>query len=296
MLDFKDIGLKDREWVNELLSYNDYMATEYCFTSLFIWADIFNTKIARYNDLLAIKSTYNGRAGYIFPAGKGTDEEIASIIGMYREDARRCGLKAEMVSVIPQTREILERACPGSFGFEPVRDSFDYIYRTEDLINLKGKKYQPKRNHIARFREHEWQYEPIVEANLQECIRMNDEWCRINGCAGNMSMKSEACAVRKALANYMKLGLKGALLRTDGKVVAYTVGETLNSNTFIVHIEKAFSDIRGAYPMINREFLAHEAGSLTYVNREDDAGDEGLRNAKLSYVPAFLLEKYRVDL
>ena len=121
---------------------------------------------------------------------------------------------------------------------------------------------------------------------------MTDEWCALNGCSHNESMQMEACAVRIALRDFVALGLKGGILRSGGRIVAYTIGERLNSDTFIVHVEKAFSDVTGAYPMINQCFLAHEASGLRYVNREDDAGDEGLRKAKLSYNPVLMLEKY----
>ena len=86
------------------------------------------------------------------------------------------------------------------------------------------------------------------------------------------------------------------MLRSNGKVVAFTMGEHHTEDTLLVHIEKAFSDVRGAYPMINKQFVMHHADSFQYVNREDDTGDEGLRKAKLSYHPAILLKKYRVSL
>ena len=142
---------------------------------------------------------------------------------------------------------------------------------------------------------------------------MNAEWCAQNGCGKDLSMEQESCAVRETLNNYEKLYVRGGLLRLDGKVVAYSIGEMLNNDTFIVHIEKAFSDIRGAYPAMSREFIYHnmvnpkplilengkpnEDISLTdigfkYINREDDAGDEGLRKAKLQFHPIFLLEKW----
>ena len=90
---------------------------------------------------------------------------------------------------------------------------------------------------------------------------------------------------------YKELGLKGGVLKADGKIVAFTVGEPVSDDTFVVHIEKAFADIDGAYPMINQQFVQHECMEYEYVNREEDTGAEGLRKAKLSYRPAFLEEK-----
>ncbi|MDR2585019.1 MAG: phosphatidylglycerol lysyltransferase domain-containing protein, partial [Prevotellaceae bacterium] len=175
----------------------------------------------------------------------------------------------------------------------PERDSWDYIYKVDDLSTLQGKRYQSKRNHIARFTElPDWRYEPIGGANITECIEMNSAWCHLMGCTENKSLHMETCAAEMGLQNFDALGLDGALLRLSGKVVAYTLGEPINSDTFIVHVEKAFPDIRGAYPTINREFMRNLGTGFVYVNREDDVGDEGLRRAKESYHPVFMEEKY----
>ena len=95
----------------------------------------------------------------------------------------------------------------------------------------------------------------------------------------------------RALKERKELKLKGGLIRAEGRVVAFSLGEPCGKDMFVVHIEKAFSDVRGAYPIINQQFVLHEAADYRYINREEDTGDEGLRKAKLSYDPAFLMEK-----
>lgn len=296
---FKEIELGDKEWADPLLAVSDYRATEYCFTSLYIWARFIDTRIARWKDWMLIRSDgEDGCANYIFPAGSG---DVREVIGTMEEDAASIG-KRLVLWTIEETRKKIEEAVPGRYTFSPVRASFDYIYRTDSMISLTGKKYQPKRNFISRFKtlNPDWTYESICadtdpetcRRQLEECRKMTDEWCALNGCRHNQSMQMESCAVRKALQDFVPLKLRGGMLRCGGRLVAYTIGERLNSDTFIVHVEKAFSDITGAYPMINRTFLEHEAAGLEYVNREDDAGDEGLRKAKLSYNPEYMLEKY----
>ena len=127
---------------------------------------------------------------------------------------------------------------------------------------------------------------------------MNLKWCALYGCSDDEGLKKERCAVENAFAHFEAEGLLGGLLReeTGGPVIAYTMGRPLNSDTFIVHIEKAFHDIQGAYPLINQQFVEHNCQGFTYVNREDDTGAEGLRKAKLSYRPAILLDKYYATL
>ena len=263
-LEFRDIELADKEWADPLLAVSDYRATEYCFTSLYIWAGMFGTRIARWKDWLLIRSDgEDGCANYIFPAGQG---DVREVLDLMEEDAARIG-KRFVLWTIADVKDRLEETVPGRYEFYPVRRSFDYLYETEKMVSLAGKKYQPKRNFISRFKA------------------QNPDW-------HNESMQMESCAVRKALEDFVPLRLCGGMLRSGGRLVAYTLGERLNSDTFIVHVEKAFSDVTGAYPMINRTFLEHEAAGLQYVNREDDAGDEGLRKAKLSYHPAYMLEKY----
>lgn len=302
MLDFKDVTLEDKHWIDELLQYSDYRSTEYCFTSLYTWKHVYKTKVCRYKDALLIRSIPEELPYYIFPAGKIDAQTLKEIIDLYTADAKSMGFALVLNTVQNVQKEMLESIYPHRFNADLFRNSFDYIYSAEDLITLRGKKFQSKRNHIARFKElPNWIYEPVTLENLSECRDMNDEWCARYGCGQNISMTQEACAVKCAIDHFEKLNLKGGLLRLNGKVVAFTIGEMLNSDTMIIHIEKAFADIRGAYPAISQEFLSHqmvrppEEIGFQYVNREDDAGDEGLRSAKMQYHPLFLLEKWTMS-
>lgn len=297
MISFKDIELTDKEWVKPLLAISDFRGTEYCFTSLYMWSSIYHTKIARIEDLFLIRSETQDSFSYLYPAGKG---DIKMAIERMMEEAQSCNKEFTMSSITPQQREEIERLFPGKFEFTPIRNSFDYIYLRESLATLSGKKYQPKRNFISRFKElPNWEYETIsskdpilCKQQLEECYRMNEQWCQMSQCNHNSSKSQECCAVRKVLKDFIGLNLEGGLLRVDGQVIAYTIGEPLNSDTYIVHIEKAFADIKGAYPMINQSFILDRTDGFQYINREDDAGDEGLRKAKLSYNPVFMVEKY----
>lgn len=108
----------------------------------------------------------------------------------------------------------------------------------------------------------------------------------------DLEKHEEICVSKNSLIYYKELGLVGGILRADGKIVGLSVGEAaVNPDTFVVHIEKAFPDVQGAYPMINQQFVLHEMEGFIYVNREEDMGEEGLRKAKMSYRPAFMLEK-----
>ena len=302
-MEFKEITLQDRDWMRQLLGYSDNRATEFNFTVLYIWRDIMHSRVCRVGDYLVVRFFPNGAPApmYLFPSGRGTAEELKGVLESCMEDARQNGYPFLMASVQNGHREILENLFPDRFTFEPNRDYFDYIYSAEDLTFLRGKKFQSKRNFVSRFKRQEgWSYEPLGKDNLKECAAMSISWCAKYGCGKDPSMASESCSVKNALQNFEQLGLMGGLLRLNGEVVAFTIAEKTNSDTLLVHIEKAYGDIVGAYPAIANEFLRNsiveegEQLSVKYINREDDAGDLGLREAKMQYHPLFLLEKYSV--
>jgi hypothetical protein len=302
-MEFKEITLQDRDWMRQLLGYSDNQATEFNFTVLYIWRDIMHSRVCRVGDYLVVRFFPNGAPApmYLFPSGRGTAEELKGVLESCMEDARQNGHPFLMASVQNGHREILENLFPDRFTFEPNRDYFDYIYSAEDLTFLRGKKFQSKRNFVSRFKRQEgWSYEPLGKDNLKECAAMSISWCAKYGCGKDPSMASESCSVKNALQNFEQLGLMGGLLRLNGEVVAFTIAEKTNSDTLLVHIEKAYGDIVGAYPAIANEFLRNsiveegEQLSVKYINREDDAGDLGLREAKMQYHPLFLLEKYSV--
>ena len=164
---------------------------------------------------------------------------------------------------------------------------------------LSGKKYHGKKNHTNKFKKlyPNWQYERLNDSNVEECFQMALKWRNLNGCEDDEEKNSEMCVTLNSLRLYKELNLIGGLLRVGDEIVAFTIGEAVNDDTFVVHIEKAYADIEGAYTMINQQFVEHEvAGKYKYTNREDDVGEEGLRKAKLSYKPVFMVEKGVVTL
>ena len=304
-MDFKEITLEDRDWMNQLLGYTDSRAADFNFTVLYIWRNIMRYRVCRAGDFFVVRSQQRRSEApvYLFPAGRGTEQQLRQLLEQCMEDARENGYPFGMDYVLEEQKQVLEKMFPDKFVFEPCRNYFDYIYSAEDMVFLRGKKFQSKRNFISRFKKQEgWSYEPVGKGNLDECARMSVKWCAKYGCGRDYSMSNEYCSVKNALQYFDELGLSGGLLRLNGEVVPYAIGEKTNSDTFIVHIEKAYADIVGAYPTIANEFLRNtvvidEASgelSVKYINREDDAGDLGLREAKMQYHPLFLIEKYSV--
>lgn len=227
---------------------------------------------------------------YMIPIGEGDLKgAVEALIQDSEERGHRfqMGLNADnldrLLAVFPDRFEIIEQ-----------RDYSDYIYTSQSLATLAGKKLHSKRNFVNRFLQEnpDWSYEPITAENRAECLKMNEEWCAINGCHRDPELLKEACYVKRVFQYFDELGMIGGLIRAGGRIVAYSFGEPISRNTFVVHVEKAFSDVTGAYPMINQQFVQHNCMEYEFVNREEDTGDEGLRKAKLSYKPVRLLTSY----
>ena len=289
-LQFREITLEDKAWIDPLLAMGARGSLEYNFTTTYVWRNVYCFRIARMNDYFLLRAGTD-EPSYLFPAGSGPLEPVILAL---QEDARKFGVPLTFNTVLPDAKAWLERTYPGKFTFEYWRDGADYVYETQALATLAGRKLAAKRNHIHRFLDGhpDWQYEPITADNLEDVGKMNHLWCVENGCAENLGISDEYCAVVSAIHHFDELKLSGGLIRSEGKVIAFSIGDPLSEDTFLVHFEKAFADIQGAYPMINQQFVQHNCMNYAFVNREEDAGIEGLRRAKESYHPLRLVEKY----
>lgn len=283
MYNFHQPKIEEIDWLKKIISESQPLSCEYAVGNLVGWCTYYGAEIANIEDTLVSKIIKNDLFG--FPKGNNWKEALYSIKSHYEFPS--------FYGLVQSEREKLDSEFPGEYNFYPSRNSFDYIYRVSDLANLSGKKYHSKRNHISYFQKnYDWSYEEISKANIHECIEMNERWFLLNVDKNPDGIDAERNVLKLAFDNYDKFDYSGALLRVNGKVVAFTFGEELNSNTFVTHFEKAYSDIRGAYPMINMLFAQNSINKYEFVNREDDVGSEGLRKAKLSYYPEILLEKF----
>lgn len=290
MIELHSVTLDDKNWINEILSQVDFYTCEYPFGNVFSYAAKMEIKVGRAYGCLITKCIMNDYVMYCCPIGKG---DIARAVGFILDDAKTDGRDFEIFGICPDSAEIISEEFSDVLDISLERDTFDYIYLSEDLINLSGKKYQPKRNHISYFmKNNDWSYERISEDNMVECYEMSKLWLEGALEEYKEDLEAELKIIKRVFDNYDELGYVGGLLRKDGRVIAYTMGEPASKDMFCVHIEKAFSDIRGAYPMINQQFVKNELSDYKYINREDDTGAENLRKAKLSYYPVILAEKY----
>ena len=291
MIAFKDITIQDKDTITAYTMNSCRRNCDLSFSNLCSWRFLYHTKFAIVDNFLVFKFWAGDELAYMMPVGEGNLEKVLNELV---EDARQEGEPFCMLGVCSCMREDLEAIMPGQFGFTVDRDYADYIYLRSDLATLKGKKFQSKRNHINKFRNTypDYEYTPITKDRIQECLELEAKWCKANDCDQQEGTGNERRALLYALNHFEELGLTGGILHVNGQIVAFTFGMPINKETFGVHVEKADTNIDGAYAMINYEFANHIPEQYIYINREEDLGIEGLRKAKLSYHPEPILEKY----
>lgn len=292
-MDFHPLTMADKEWLDAAFGQDQRKACEFTFANNYLWREIYQVQVANCCGCALVRYVESDEIFYAFPCGNG-DKKAALEAMILHADSE--GQRLELTGLLQPEIQILQTWFPDQFEIKTDRDDYDYIYNTKDLTLLSGKKYHGKRNHIARFKDCDWAYEEISPENDEECRKMLRLWKERRADKWDGLMENEYGVVKEALNCYRELELTGGLVRQNGVVVAFCLGEPLTKDTFVVHFEKAFPEIQGAYPMINQQFVEHTCQEYSYVNREEDDGEEGLRKAKLSYHPVVLLEKFRAYL
>jgi hypothetical protein len=288
-INLKRPELEDRTQINYYLNYADTRSCEMTFANSYLWSRHYDTGFAIVEDMLVFGYT-SGTTSFTVPAGPGDLKKTIDILMAYCQEK---GTPFQLHNVTRKDFDRLEELYPGMLTIAYERDYADYVYETEKLARLSGKKYHSKKNHINKFKAlyPDWSYEPITKDNIEECFQMGLRWRELNGCEEDEEKHAEICVALNFLRLFEELEMRGGALRVNGKIAAFTIGEPVGKDTLVVHIEKAFADIQGAYTMINQQFAEHEGNGFMYLNREEDMGEEGLRQAKMSYKPVFLIEK-----
>lgn len=292
MLHFKPIELEDKKIIDSFLENNQCPASECCFSNLYGWAHKFDTRYAIWNDFLLIKFTReDGGCSYLKPIGKG--DLRAAIMHLYED----CGCKVmfNLAGVTQEMWQEIDAAASGEFEFALVEGNFDYIYASEKLITLAGKKMQSKRNHLNRFQKEnpDWKYISLNEQSdfIDQCKTLLKNWIDANQESHDDSLQLDYRTTMRFLNHFEELGLRGGAICVNGELQAFSLGTKLTEDTFIVHVEKALTELHGTYTIMNQQFAQNECAEFAYINREEDMGLESLRKAKMSYKPDILLEK-----
>ena len=295
MIDFKPITLERKE---ELLAYlrGSNRGCEVSFGNLCMWGSQKGAVVA---DRLVLFARWDGRCVYPFPVGPG---DLKTAVDAILADARERDIPCRLTGLVGDEKEQLERLYPGLFQFHWSRASFYYVYEIDALADLKGKKLQKKRNHVNRFRDAHPEYtvEPLSDENVEKIRVFLENWyTRRLEEDPYADFDMERRALTRGMRYWKELDMEGLLLMEGEKLLGFTMGSPMSADTFDIHFEKADPDVEGAYAAVNWEFaryLRDRHPEIRFLDREEDMGLEGLRQAKLSYRPHHMVEKYRACL
>jgi hypothetical protein len=290
--DFVPLDISHREIVDSALASERPEVSELNFAEIFAWHGVRQTQISDLEGALCLFIKRHGKRCF-YPPLQAPDPPAAmrNMLLWLRnqgEEGFVYGLTGRQAAGAEATGELVAEEDP---------DNADYVYRTQDLIQLPGHKYDGKRNHIHNFvRSYDFTYAEIDPHRLPEVVDFQRRWFATRGRSDVPGLAAEDRAVHDLLRHYQDLPVTGATISVDGRVEAFAIGSPLNPDTALVIAEKANSEIRGLYQAMNQMFCEKTLCKYAWVNREQDAGDVGLRRAKLSYCPHHMVAKYRVRL
>lgn len=290
IIEFRPFEIGQKDYINRFFKACCGERADCSFETLFLWSETYQTRWAEEDGVFYVRAGTGADIFFMPPFTEDGELRPASL-DRIRAELAAAGRPFAIRAASPATVERIETLWPGTYRFVEERDNWEYIYRTSDLIQLPGKKFRMKKNHLNGFlRQYgDYQYEPIGADNMEETKAALEAWFVRHG-----RIEAEERAIALALAHWDALGMKGAVIRIYGRIEAVTMGSLLSSGVAHIFFEKANPDIRGLYQVINRDFLLREFGDTEFVNREEDMGLAGLRQAKLEYHPDHFAEKYSV--
>lgn len=285
-IEFKPITLNDKPIFDNYFNQTQFNNAEKNFSNLFMWRHTYDYEYAIINGCLCIKGKLRGTNESFchFPyGGCNIKDSISLIKEAFKEEEEQVIIKP----VLPEMVSCLEKSGE-NFQLKEDRSSFDYIYTSTKLINLSGSKLRNKRRWLKKFKEkYNYVYESITEDNLIDAKEFTLDIIR-----NTNNDKEELVAMSEMFDNFFALGIKGCIIRIDGEIAAVSTGEELTKDTVVIHSERANVKYEGIYNCVNQEFCKNQWSTYGYINREEDLGIPGLRQAKLTYRPDILLTKY----
>ncbi|MBQ6718758.1 MAG: DUF2156 domain-containing protein [Oscillospiraceae bacterium] len=293
MIGFQRVNLSQKDQYEAILMAEQARGCEYSFANVYLWG---LQSLAFLQDCVLRFSHFHGKSVYPYPIGTG--DKHAAITEILR-DAEERGIPCRIIGITERDKEELEQLFPGTFYIKAERDSFDYVYDINDLADLRGRKFQSKRNHFNRFcADHpDHQAVPMTCDMLPKAKAFIENWyARRRETDPEGDYLLESVALGRLFNHCGELDMEGLVLMDGEEILAITMGSRLSPDTFDIHFEKAREDVSGAYNAINCHFARYlrlKYPDVQFLNREEDMGLEGLRTAKLSYRPHHMVEKYR---
>jgi uncharacterized protein len=287
---FSPVTLADKKTILPQLLANDVFFCDYSFQNLFMWGDIFKTSWLFHDERLWIYNGYDDLM--LMPVGKALSlPELVTVSDMLRREG-----KSGNFVLVDQDFVKSNAALEQFFKVEIDHDNGDYIYASQKLVDLSGNKLHKKRNLINQFMALYPDYlcQPLQPSDLDACLRLSEKWCRLRTCQ-ELDFDHETSALTRALRHFRELELQGLKISHGGELIAFSIFSQLNSDMADVHFEKFDPEIKGIGQMINWETAKSLSAKYKYINREQDLGIDGLRQAKKSYSPEYIVSAYFLE-
>ncbi|MFA6282445.1 MAG: phosphatidylglycerol lysyltransferase domain-containing protein [Candidatus Omnitrophota bacterium] len=281
--EFQPLEKEHKPLFDELFQKTPPVISEFTFTNLYSWRNVYKISISSLDGFILLLSEEDNKKSFFMPMGDGSVMNVMQKV-LTKQNANFIRLPETVADFFKGDNR---------FTIELDRDNCDYLFKVEDLVLLKGKKYDGKRNLIKKFKSvYGYEYQKLDKTNIKQCLDFEERWCLVKDCDSIEGLNNERQAIQEMADNCSEFGLIAGAIRVLGKICALTIAERLNKDTMVLHILKADPDMIGLYQVMTNEFMARESAGFKYVNFEQDLGVPGLRKAKLSYNPIELIKKY----
>ncbi|MFA5480110.1 MAG: phosphatidylglycerol lysyltransferase domain-containing protein [Candidatus Muiribacteriota bacterium] len=287
-MNLKPITKNERELFENFFYKHNIIMCEFNFANLYVWGEIYKFEWTMFQNRLLIFSNYDDII--YMPQGENISFNQLMEISDYFLSQNKSG---DFMFVNPDFVEDEKQNLISNFEIIPDIDDFDYVYETEKLVNLRGKKLNKKKNLISQFKRNIENYEIrlLEKKDFKDCINLSEMWCEDKLC-DKMGFNIEMEAIKSLFLKYYDISVEGLGVFIDGKLEAFSVFSKLNHNTYDIHFEKFNTQIKGLPCVINNETAKYLSDKCKYLNREQDMGLPGLRKNKRSWEPEFLVESY----
>lgn len=298
-MNFRKVSIEDKYEYDKFykasnIINDNYIASELNFSNLFCWNVSDNILLHFGENAIFSQAVFNGEVRFLPPLVKDVKYFTQSIIEIC-DYAKKNNIPLVIRSLTNEMIEVLKSDTKTYDMFNVVynRDYSEYLYSPNDLIELVGKKFNQKRNHLNYFKNNfEYEYRPFKKEDKQCIINLVHQWKVATGSSDSI----EEIAIDNALAHINELELECGVILIDSKIIASTIGFINKNNCAVVMFEKALMDYRGSYQAINNFFVSNNLKNAKLINRQEDMGMEGLRKAKMSYNPIGFVDKYDLRL
>ena len=275
IISFKCLTIEDKDLIEKYVDKEELESYEYLFSSLYMWRKLNNVKYAIVNDVLVIEKNEEGKGTFYAQPLKYNKEKLTELVDMLIERNDDFTDRDYLFGDVDERFiEDLKKYTDYKIEIkEDINDS-EYVYNTNDLIELKGKKYHGKKNHVNSF-EKSYEYEIKAIDNekvIKDCIILLHKWHEEVAVTVDKEMLMEIDAIKDLFSELHFFDLKSIAIYVDGELAGFAVGETVNDKMAVIHVERGETDYKGIYAFLNRQFLIESFSDIEYVNRQEDTG------------------------